>query len=89
MILMGAWEDGYRTGYNDAGNQSRNLIPETMRMRPIQTPQKKKRVGKKDPKMAKALRMANKAGRKKDKSFRKGWDQGRIMRYAHSLRRRM
>ena len=89
MILMGAWEDGYRTGYNDAVNQSRNFIPETMRMRPIQTPQKKKRVGKKDPKMAKALRMANKAGRKKDKSFRNGWDQGRIMRYAHSLRRRM
>ena len=50
---------------------------------------KKARSGKKDPKMATALRRANKAARKKSGGLRKGWSQGRIMRYAHQLRRRM
>jgi hypothetical protein len=87
VMMMGAWEDGYRTGYNDAINQSRNLIPEPMRMRPMQTPQKKKRVGKKDPKMARALRKANAKARKKNGSFKKGYDQARVMREAHKIRR--
>ena len=34
---------------------------------------KKKRVGKKDPKMARALRKANAMGRKKNGGFKKGW----------------
>ena len=50
---------------------------------------KKKRVGKKDPKMARALRKANAMGRKKNGGFKKGWSQGRIMSTAHKLRRRM
>ena len=50
---------------------------------------KKKRVGKKDPKMARALRKANKMGRKKSGGFKKGWSQGKIMRKAHQLRRKM
>lgn len=50
---------------------------------------KKKRVGKKDPKMAKALAKANSMGRKKDKSLRKGWNQRKIMKKAHQLRRKM
>lgn len=50
---------------------------------------KPKRVGKKDPKMARALKKANDMGRKKDKSFRKGWNQRKIMKKAHQLRKRM
>ncbi len=50
---------------------------------------KKKRVGKKDPKMARALRKANSMGRKKSGGFKKGWSQGKIMRKAHQLRRKM
>ena len=50
---------------------------------------KKKRVGKKDPKMARALTKANELGRKKSGEFKKGWDQGKIMSKAHQLRRRM
>ncbi len=50
---------------------------------------RKKRVGKKDPKMARALRKANSMGRKKNKSFKKGWNQRKIMVKAHQLRRRM
>lgn len=50
---------------------------------------KAKRVGKKDPKMARALRKANSMGRKKSGGFKKGWSQGKIMKKAHQLRRRM
>jgi hypothetical protein len=49
----------------------------------------KKRVGKKDPKMARALKKANAMGRKKAGGFKKGWSQGKIMRKAHQLRRKM
>lgn len=48
-----------------------------------------KRQGKKDPKMARALRKANSMGRKKSGGFKKGWTQGKIMRKAHQLRRKM
>ncbi len=50
---------------------------------------KKKRVGKKDPKMARALRKANAMGRKKSGGLKKGWSQGKIMRKAHQLKRKM
>ncbi len=50
---------------------------------------KKVRKGKKDPKMAKALRRANSMGRKKSGGFKKGWSQGKIMKKAHQLKRRM
>ena len=49
----------------------------------------KKRSGKKDPKMARALRKANSMGRKKSGGFKKGWSQGKIMKKAHQLRRKM
>jgi hypothetical protein len=37
---------------------------------------------------ASALREANKKARKKNGQFRAGWDQARLMRYAHKLRKR-
>jgi len=51
------------------------------------TPQSKPRSRKKDPKMARALRQANIRGRKKNGSLKKGWDQGRIMKTAHRIKR--
>ncbi len=53
------------------------------------TRRKAKRVGKKDPKMARALRKANSMGRKKNGGLKKGWTQGKIMKKAHQLKRRM
>jgi len=50
---------------------------------------KPKRKGKSDPKMARALKKANAMGRKKAGGFKKGWSQGKIMRKAHQLRRKM
>jgi len=50
------------------------------------SPTKRKRVGKKDPKMARALRKANSMGRKKSGGFKKGWSQAKIMKKAHGLR---
>ncbi len=38
--------------------------------------------------MAAALRKANKMARKKNGSFKKGYDQARVMRMAHKIRRR-
>lgn len=49
----------------------------------------KKRTGKKDPKMARALRKANKMGRTKSGKLRKGMTQAKIMKKAHQLRRKM
>ena len=51
--------------------------------------QRKKRKGKPDPKMSRALKKANAMGRKKNGSLKKGWTQGKIMKKAHQLRRRM
>lgn len=48
-----------------------------------------KRKGKKDPKMARALKKANQIGRKKSGGFKKGYSQARIMKKAHQLRRKM
>lgn len=53
------------------------------------TPQSKPRSKKKDPKMSRALRQANIKGRKKNGSLKKGWSQGRIMKTAHVIKRRM
>ena len=49
----------------------------------------KKRTGKKDPKMARALRKANKMMRTKSGKLRKGATQAKIMKKAHQLRRKM
>lgn len=50
---------------------------------------KRVRSGKKDPKMAKALRKANQIGRTKAGKLRKGYTQAKIMKKAHQLRRKM
>jgi hypothetical protein len=68
------------------------LSPQTA-MKMIETtrrvPAKKKRAGKKDPKMARALKKANAIGRTKAGKLRKGYTQAKIMKKAHQLRRRM
>jgi len=53
------------------------------------TPHSKPRSRKKDPKLARALRGANKRAKLKNGSFRKGWDQSRLMSYAHKLKKAM
>ena len=53
------------------------------------TNSKPKRVGKKDPKMARALKKANAMGRTKSGKLRKGYTQAKIMEQAHQLRRKM
>jgi hypothetical protein len=50
---------------------------------------KASRKGVSDPKMSRALVKANKMGRKKAGGYKKGWNQGKIMRKAHQLRRKM
>ena len=55
----------------------------------LKTPHSSHKKRKKDPKMARALRQANLRGRKKNGSLKKGWDQGRIMKTAHAIKRRL
>jgi hypothetical protein len=50
---------------------------------------KKARSGKKDPKMARALKKANSMMRTKSGKLRKGATQAKIMKKAHQLRRKM
>ena len=50
---------------------------------------KKARSGKKDPKMAKALKKANSMMRTKSGKLRKGATQAKIMKKAHQHRRKM
>ena len=50
---------------------------------------KPKRVGKKDPKMSRALKKANAIAKTKSGKFRKGYDQSKLMKKAHQLRRKM
>ena len=50
---------------------------------------KRKRKGKPDPKMSRALKKANAWGRTKSGKLRKGVSQGDIMSKAHKLRRGM
>jgi len=48
----------------------------------------KKRTRKKDPKMKAAMKKAHKAAKRKDGTFRKGWDQSKLMKHAHKLKKR-
>lgn len=63
------------------GKASRTIARET---RPV-----RKKAGKAAKGMARALKKANAQARKKDGSFRKGYDQARVMRLAHKIRRKM
>ena len=47
-----------------------------------------RRKGKALPGMKTALRKANKMARKKNGDFKKGWNQSRVMKTAHRIRRR-
>lgn len=90
---MGAYEDGFRAGFLAAFEAGPNVSPPfDTRLPPKQSMMKQlrpKRKGKKDPKMARALRKANQIGRTKAGKLRKGYTQAKIMKKAHQLRRKM
>ena len=86
------YRDGFREGY-DFALQLRGL-PSIKGVRKARgekssLPTKKKRAGKKDPKMARALKKANAMMRTKSGKLRKGATQAKIMKKAHQLRRKM
>ncbi len=69
-----------------AGQGRKQVVRES---RKVTTAVRKNRKGKKDPKMARALRKANALGRTKTGKLRKGMTQAKIMKKAHQLRRKM
>jgi len=89
---MGVFEEafaaGYAAGMRHASEGLRSDVQPIAR-RGAERRAKAKRVGKKDPKMARALRKANGMGRKKSGGYKKGWSQAKIMKKAHQLRRKM
>lgn len=56
---------------------------------PMPEPQPKKRKGRKNPKLARAVREANKSLRTKAGKLRKGKTQADVMRLAHRLLKKM
>ena len=79
------WERGYEAGYRAALGTARRDIGADLG-KPTRVPSRPKRM-KKDPKMARALEEANKKGRTAKGKFRKGWDQSRIMKTAHKIKK--
>ena len=99
---MGEYEegfaDGYALGYENGmfgrGRAPVLPIPGTStdrraRRQMSKQPGAPKRKGKKDPKMARALKKANSMMRTKSGKLRKGATQAKIMKKAHQLRRKM
>ena len=78
MRIIGEQGPGIVQGVREVRKQGRKL-----------TRSVKKRTGKKDPKMARALKKANSMMRTKSGKLRKGATQAKIMKKAHQLRRKM
>tara|TARA_Y100001963_G_C6613390_1_gene368147 strand:+ start:135 stop:401 length:267 start_codon:yes stop_codon:yes gene_type:complete len=70
----------------DQSNNKKQIAPPGMTFKATVKP---KRKGTPDPKMAKALKMANERARKKNGGYKKGFDQSKLMSLAHKLRRKM
>jgi len=81
------WERGYSAGYRAAHDTDvRDITIE----RGQDAPRKKTRkTTQNDRKMSKALQEANRKAKKTNGDFRKGWDQSRLMKEAHRLKRKM
>jgi hypothetical protein len=77
MRIIGEQGPGIVSGVREVKRQGKKLVKSA------------KRSGRKDPKMARALRKANKMGRTKSGKLRKGMSQAKIMKKAHQLRRKM
>ena len=75
--------EGYKAGLANA------LGPDAVEVLDISSAPmpKKRKPRKKDPKMARALEEANRKGRTSKGSLRKGWNQARIMRTAHKIKK--
>ena len=66
-----------------------NVTPESPSVEEVVSKAKPRRKGKKDPKMARALKMAHSKAKKKNGDFRVGYDQSKMMSLAHKIRRKM
>jgi hypothetical protein len=85
------YHTGYRDGYAAAVRSYEEMAGSRWGGGKPSPPSKKtpRKPRKKDPKMSRALKEANAKGRTSKGALRKGWDQGRIMRLAHKLKKGM
>jgi hypothetical protein len=79
------WERGYSAGYRAAHRTDvRDITSDRGESAP-----KRRRTRGKDPKLSKAMKEAHKKAKTKNGKFRKGWDQSRMLKYAHKIKGRM
>ena len=84
------YRDGFMDGWNAAqgGTRIEDVVIPGSKSRP--SPRKRSRTSTaRDGKLSRALKTVNGRARKKNGSFKKGWTQGRVMREAHKLVRKM
>ena len=83
------WERGYAAGWRAAQRDDvRDITRDLGESAPA--PRKRSRTSTaRDGKLSRALKTVNGRARKKNGSFKKGWTQGRVMREAHALVRKM
>jgi len=86
---MGAWEDGYRAGWRDAIREAGELgrplrLDPSRRIRKPSAPRKRK--GKPNPRLSRAMKKAYKKAHLKNGKFRKGWNRSRMLKYAHKIK---
>jgi len=64
------------------GGTTRGEVRETSR----RAYEPKKRQGKKNPALSRAMKKAYSHSHKKNGDFRKGWDRSRMLKYAHKIK---
>lgn len=85
---MTRWEDGFKAGWGAALGYSPEVVeqlPMTPKVRKAQSAAKKRR-GKKNPKLSRAMKKAYARSHTKSGRFRKGWDRSRMLKYAHKIK---
>ena len=90
VLAMGAWEDGFAAGFQhgltSAGftGTRTSSVPRATSGRRTRT---STRIRKKNPALSRAMKKAYKKSHTKSGKFRKGWNQSRMLKYAHKIKK--
>ena len=85
---MGAWEDGFAAGYERGLWQgSAGRKPTKGSTKSARSSAKNPARRKKNPALSRAMKKAYKRSHTKSGKFRKGWNQSRMLKYAHKIKK--
>jgi len=82
---MGAWEDGFAAGYREGISHTHTSVGAARRAAP-KARSAPKRKGKPNPRLSRAMKKAYKKSHLKSGKFRKGWNQSKMLKYAHKIK---